>query len=244
MTGPFDDMSQASKATAVPVAGLPIECLLSGVGGFLAIYVMNILTGHLLGGGHILFVVSMGAAAMLLFAVPHSPMSQPWALVTGNLASAAIGVTIAQWVPDATIAAGLAVGCSIVAMHLLRCLHPPASATALTAVIGGPSITSLGYEYLVAPVLLNVLLLMVMAVIFNWPFAWRRYPAVFAKSSHDATQGAPSTLSPESIAEALRRSETYIDVDERDLEQIFRLACELERERGRSPDSKLAPSDE
>jgi len=242
MRGPQKDMTQANWKPAAQAVGLPLECLLSGVGGFLAIYVMNLLVGQLLGDGHILFVVSMGAAALLLFAVPHSPMSQPWALITGNVVSAAIGVTIAQWVPDTAIASGLAVGASIVAMHLLRCLHPPASATALTAVIGGPEIASLGYGYLLVPVLLNVLLLMFIAVIFNWPFAWRRYPAVFAKSSRAITQETEVKLSLESIAEALHRSETYIDVDERDIEQIFRLACHLERERNRR-DRSSEPKD-
>ena len=226
-------MTQLTKKRGAQVSGPIVESLLSGVGGFFAIYVVYVAAGHLLGNGHILFVVSMGAAAMLMFAVPHSPMAQPWAFIVGNLISAALGVTIARWVPDPAFGAALAVGASIVAMQLLRCLHPPASATALTAVIGGQSITDLGYSYLWTPVLLNVLILLAITMIFNWPFAWRRYPAVFAKSGLEAMHGSETVPSQESIAEALRQNETYLDVDERDLEQIFRNACEFERERRR-----------
>lgn len=221
-------MKQAAKNMRARVSANFVEGLLSGVGGFLAIYIINMLTGHLTGAGHTLFLVSMGAAAMLVFAVPHSPMAQPWALVTGNLLSAALGVTVARWIPDPTFGASMAVGGSIVVMQLFRCLHPPASATALTAVIGGESITSLGYGYLLMPVLLNVLMLLVIAVVFNWPFAWRRYPAVLAEKTGPDT-GGDVLLSRDAVVEALRAHDTYVDVDERDLEQIFRAAAELER---------------
>ncbi|MBI1195168.1 MAG: hypothetical protein GC138_04930 [Gammaproteobacteria bacterium] len=225
-------MTQTVKKGSTQISGPIVEGMLSGIGGFLAIYITHIVAVRFLGEGHILFVTSMGAAAMLMFAVPHSPMAQPWALITGNLVSAAIGVTVARWVPDPTLGAPLAVGGSIIAMQVLRCQHPPGSATALTAVVGGASITNLGYGYLLTPVLLNIVLLLVIAVIFNWPFAWRRYPAVFAESRlAEQARDEDIPISREAIAEALRRHDTYIDVDEHDLEQIYVSAARLERDR-------------
>jgi len=44
-------------------------------------------------------------------------------------------------------------------------------------VVGGEAITKLGWEYVWRPVLLNAALLVVLAVVVNAPFAWRRYPA-------------------------------------------------------------------
>ncbi len=61
-------------------------------------------------------------------------------------------------------------------MPYLRCLHPPGGATALTAVIGGPSVHALGFGHLLHPVLLNVIVLLGVAIVFNALFRWRRYP--------------------------------------------------------------------
>jgi CBS-domain-containing membrane protein len=61
-------------------------------------------------------------------------------------------------------------------MHYLNCLHPPGGATALSAVIGGQAVHQLGYQYLLTPVLLNVVTLLLIAIVFNYPFRWRRYP--------------------------------------------------------------------
>ncbi|HHL18714.1 MAG TPA: HPP domain-containing protein, partial [Thiothrix sp.] len=81
-------------------------------------------------------VASMGASAVLLFAVPLGPLSQPWSFVGGHLLSGLIGVTIAQSIPDVIIAGPLAVSVAIFVMYVTRCLHPPGGATALSAVVG------------------------------------------------------------------------------------------------------------
>lgn len=128
------------------------------------------LSGH----GGLLAVASMGASAVLLFAAPHGAMSQPWPVVGGHLVSAFIGVACARWFgQDPMIAASLAVSLSIAAMYGMRCLHPPGGATALYAVLGGPAVHALGYTYVFSPVLLNVLVLLVVAVAFNYPLVWQ-----------------------------------------------------------------------
>ncbi|PRC93183.1 HPP family protein [Solimicrobium silvestre] len=114
-----------------------------------------------------LLVAPMGASAVLLFALPSSPLAQPWALIGGNLVSAALGVTCAQWINDPMLAASLAVAASIGAMMVLRCVHPPSGAVALTAVLGGPLIHAEGYRFVLAPIGINSLLLLAVALIFN-----------------------------------------------------------------------------
>jgi CBS-domain-containing membrane protein len=44
-------------------------------------------------------------------------------------------------------------------------------------VIGGEAVTELGYSLIWRPVLLNAVLLVLLAMVINAPFAWRRYPA-------------------------------------------------------------------
>ena len=91
-------------------------------------------------------VPSMGASAVLLFAVPHSALGQLWNVIGGHLISDAIGAACYQWLPSNGIAAGASVGLAIGAMYYTRCIHPPGGATALAAVIGGQNIHALGYR--------------------------------------------------------------------------------------------------
>jgi CBS domain-containing membrane protein len=93
---------------------------------------------HLLLGSStsiLLLVAPMGASAVLLFAVPASPLAQPWSIVGGNLVSATVGVACATWISDLVDAAALAIALAICAMFALRCVHPPSGAVALTAVL-------------------------------------------------------------------------------------------------------------
>jgi CBS-domain-containing membrane protein len=124
----------------------------------------------------------MGSSAVLLFAAPHAPLSQPWAVFGGHLVSAFVGISCAKWLPDPVLAAPVAVAAAIAAMHYLRCMHPPGGATALGAVVGGEAVHQLGYQFVVTPVMLNVATILVAALLFNAPFAWRRYPAAWSRS--------------------------------------------------------------
>ncbi len=112
-------------------------------------------------------VAPLGASAVLVFAVPASPLAQPWSVIGGNTVSALIGVAVYRWVPSPALAAGIAVGGAILAMSLLRCLHPPGGAAALTAVIGGQSVHAAGYAFAFAPVAINSLALVVLAMLFH-----------------------------------------------------------------------------
>jgi CBS domain-containing membrane protein len=112
-------------------------------------------------------VAPMGASAVLVFAVPASPLAQPWSVIGGNVVSALAGVTAARFVPAPHLAAGCAVGGAILAMSLLRCLHPPGGAAALTAVIGGPTIAAAGYTFPFVPVGVNALLLVGTGLLFH-----------------------------------------------------------------------------
>jgi CBS-domain-containing membrane protein len=184
-----------------------------------------------------LMVASMGATAVLLFGAPHGVLSQPWALFVGHGVSAIIGVGCQKLFPGEPWTPALAVGAAVGAMHYLRCLHPPGGATALSAVIGGSDIHVLGYQYLVTPVLLNVIAIFVVAVAFNGLFAWRRYPAHLARRGGGTRSpgGEGGLLTHEDFAAALQQFDSYIDVSSEDLAELFELAMRHAREGGSHP---------
>lgn len=204
-----------------------LEKLLSAAGGFIGILLTMWVSHHYLGvQGAAMLVASMGASAVLLFAAPHGALSQPWPVLGGHLVSALIGVTIARVIPDILIAAPLSVALAIAAMYYLRCIHPPGGATAISAVIGSSELHALGYHYVLTPVLLNVVILLVVAVALNYAFPWRRYPVSFRKAPAESkAQDAGRYLRHEDFAYALNELGTYIDIDENDLSNIYRLAA-------------------
>ncbi|WP_455234892.1 HPP family protein [Thiogranum longum] len=161
-----------------------LEKWISGCGGLVGILGVMTVSQQSLGlNGSASLVASMGASAVLLFAVPHGPLSQPWPVFGGHLVSALIGVACAKLIAPALLAAAAAVALAISSMYYLRCIHPPGGATALTAVAGGEAVHALGFTYVLTPVLLNVLIILAVAFLFNLPFSWRRYPSVWASSS-------------------------------------------------------------
>ncbi|MFN2309436.1 MAG: HPP family protein [Gammaproteobacteria bacterium] len=224
------------------------EKLVSAVGGLCGMLAVAMLSQLLLGDSSAAawVVASMGATTVLLFAVPHGPLSQPWPVFGGHLVAAAIGVTCAQHIPDQAFAGAVAVALTIAAMHYLRCIHPPGGATALTAIIGGDSIQGLGYSYLLTPVLLNCLIILGVAVVFNFAFPWRRYPAALARYftakaasrlSMTNAEAEGSEITRENLASALKSMDKTLDVSEDDLEKIYALAL------NKSQGASLRPAD-
>ena len=203
------------------------ERLVSALGGFISIFAILAISAYSLGTeGSLLIIPSMGASAVLLFAVPHGALSQPWNVLGGHLVSALIGVSCYLLVPQPFAAAALAVGLAIGAMYYLRCIHPPGGATALAAVIGGETTHALGYRFVFTPVLENVLLILVVAVVFNYAFKWRRYPAWLIRDEPAPATGGGARTSIEhaDLVAALAQIDSYIDVSEHDLLRIYELA--------------------
>ena len=204
------------------------EKLISTVGGFVGILLVLVVSSRVLDfHGAALVVASMGASAVLLFATPHSTLSQPWSLLGGHMISAAIGVTCAQLIPNPIYAGAVAVALSIGAMHYLRCLHPPGGATALTAVLGGEPVRALGYAFLVTPVLANVMIILIVALIANYPFPWRRYPYWLSTPKNGQggeNHGEKCVIAHSDLVYALSEIDSFIDVSEADLLRIYHMA--------------------
>jgi len=203
---------------------------LGGVVGVLGIFLVSeALFGHDIA---VTIVPSMGASAVLLFAAPHAPFSQPWNVVAGHLLSAVIGVACWSFIPHLAVAASVGVGLAIGAMYIARCLHPPGGATALAAVIGSAQLHALGFGYVLQPILFNVVVITLIAAVFNGLFSWRRYPAQMPVKARpvaaEAVEYAP--INHEDFVYALSQIDTIVDVTEDDLLQIYRLATKRHRE--------------
>lgn len=202
------------------------EKLLSGGAAFVAMLLVGVTNRLLLpDAAAMTLVASMGASAVLLYAVHHGPLSQPWSFAGGHLVSAPIGVACTQLVHEPVVAAALAVGLAISAMYFLRCLHPPGGATALTAVVGGDAVTSMGFTYILLPVAANVVLMLLAALLVNNVLAGRRYPHRVKKLPETpADEQVSIEVGLEDLEYALREIDTFIDVDADDLARIYSYA--------------------
>lgn len=165
-------------------------------------------------------VPPMGASAVLLFAVPASPMAQPWPVIGGNVISALVGVVVAHVMPLSAISAGLAVGGAIALMSILRCLHPPGGAAALVGLFAG---TSASYFFPLMPVGMNAVILVASAYAYH-RFSGHAFPHVApAPAAAPAAKApAPFTFSRNDMEASLAEiGETY-DISLDDLETVLR----------------------
>ncbi|MBT1698958.1 HPP family protein [Fulvivirgaceae bacterium PWU4] len=154
------------------------EHLWTFLGAFTGIGLIGFLHSSYLSVSDNLFLVgSFGASSVLIYGVINSPLAQPRNLIGGHVISAIVGVTINYLIPEAWLAAALAVAIAIVLMQITKTLHPPGGATALIAIIGSEKIKSFGYAYVLSPILTGVIILLLVALVFNNITSHRSYPA-------------------------------------------------------------------
>jgi CBS domain-containing membrane protein len=204
------------RACSGAIFGLLLAGLLSQLAG--AQYGNDGGTGYL--------IAPMGASAVLLFCLPGSPLAQPWSVVGGNMISGLIGIACLRLMGDAVAVAALAGAIAIGTMFLLRCLHPPGGAVALTVVLGGPAVHAAGYGFVLAPIGLNSLLLVCAAMLFN-NLTGRRYPhaqqpvRVNPHATADVITTSRLGFTAQDLDLVLQRHNRVLDVSRDDLEQIM-----------------------
>lgn len=202
---------------------LPVkERILSGVGALCGLAISSLISWYVLGGINAWYIAPMGASSVLLFAVPNSPLAQPWNVIIGNILAGVIGVTCTQLLADSTTAFSLAVGFAIFMMMTTDSLHPPSGAVAITAVLGGDAVHRLGFNFILYPVLLNSILLLLFAVFFN-RLIGRHYPltAHLNERSKDPTPTQKVSIQPKDIEYALDHHTELLDISQYDLEKII-----------------------
>lgn len=209
------------------------EIIVSSLTALLAtlcvIYMSKELLNYLNVDENIYILIPIAATSVLVFAVPHGALSQPWQVIVGHLVSAFVGVICYKYFgKDLATAAALAVSISIMAMLFFRCVHPPGGATALGAVLGGDSIHQLGYSYIFIPTLLNSLIIISVAIALNYPFNWRRYPShLYYKKNLAATISPGSRanqVTVEDFMKAVGEHGSFIDITDEGWNEIFEKA--------------------
>ncbi|QUN29069.1 HPP family protein [Cupriavidus sp. KK10] len=209
----------------LPVPASRKERFKSCLGALLGLICTEWISHQTLGGFNPWFVAPMGASAVLLFAVPSSPLAQPWSIIGGNLIAAVIGVACARWIPDPGLAAAVAVAIAIALMFQFHCVHPPSGAVAITAVFGGPAVSALGFGFVAVPVLFNSMLLLMMALAFN-NLSRRRYPhrppePAMQHGTKDVPPSQRVGVTRADLDAALKVRGEFLDIEEDDLEQIL-----------------------
>jgi len=157
-------------------------------------------------------IAPLGATAVLVFAVPSSPLAQPWSVIGGNTLSALVGIACANWIPDPAVGAAVAVAAAIGVMFATRCLHPPGGAAALLAVLTHTT----HFSSALFPALTNSVLMVLAGVIYN-SLTGRRYPHVQVAQP----PRADARFSQADIEAVLARYNQVLDISRDDLESLI-----------------------
>lgn len=170
-------------------------------------------------------IAPIGASAVLVFAVPASPLAQPWPVFGGNVVAACVGVTVLHLVPVTLAAIAIAVASAILVMSLLRCLHPPSGAVAITTILGGQAIVDAGYLYPISVVAANSAALIGAGWLFH-RFTGHSYP-----HRTTASPAMPVGLLRADIDQAVQEAHETFDIDLADLEAILLKAERIAEQR-------------
>lgn len=173
-----------------------------------------------------LFLVApFGATAVLLFAVPNSPLAQPWSAIVGNTVAALVGVAMCLVVADPALRIALAVGLAITATILCRAIHPPAGAVAMTAAMSPDAVADLGFWFALAPIGLGTASLVMLATVYarltgrHYPF--RHFDDPSTRGTEDRTPTERLGLSEDELAGILERYSQSFNLGLEDLAQLI-----------------------
>lgn len=183
------------------------------------------LLGHLVPAGEGLpwIMAPVGASAVLVFAVPASPLAQPWPVVGGNLISVLVGMAVGKLCAlggiGAPVAVSLAVGGAIAVMAMARCTHPPGGAAAILGAMAGiaPAAHLPGP---LAPLALNVIGIAGVGWLYNamTGHPWPHIPVVPPSPAPLRTV----TYDREDLDAVLADWDETLDVEPDDLDALFR----------------------
>ena len=188
--------------------------------------------GGLLGGGLVAFLAkfigdfvqinewamaSLGASALLIFVLPSSPMAQPKAVIGGNIIAALVGISCAIFIQDPRIGVPVAIGVSIFAMLFFNCLHAPAAATALSAVLGH----IISYRFALFPVLIDSVLLVLAGIIYNRATG-KSYPHIPQAPSPQAISKNTGQDDSSEVNSVLAQYKEFFDINTDDLTNIIK----------------------
>lgn len=168
------------------------EAVRAGLGaliglGLVGIFVLSPAVDFRLG---LFLIAPFGATSVLVFAVPNSPLAQPWSAVIGNTVAALVAVAVCMLVSEPTLRIALAVSLAITTTILCRALHPPAGAVAMTVAMNPDVVDKLGFQFAIMPVAVGTIVLVLIAMGYA-KLTGRHYPLrQFDDPNHHGTKDA------------------------------------------------------
>lgn len=211
--------SWLARLRPAPLAIDRAEALRTAAGAALGILFAAVASRMLAGTGPAAawMIAPLGASAVLVFAMPASPLAQPWAVLAGNTVSALVGVACAILIPDVALAGGVAVAVAIGLMVGLRCLHPPGGAAALLMVLAHTT----QFRFALFPVLLNSLLLVAMGILYN-SLTGRPYPRAQLPAGEPGLRPVHGrSFTEEDLDAALAHYNQVVDISRADLQVLL-----------------------
>ncbi|WP_417277503.1 HPP family protein [Celeribacter sp.] len=170
-------------------------------------------------------VAPFGASSVLLFAVPNSPLAQPWSAIVGNTVAALVGVAVCLLVTDPALRIALAVGLAITATILCRAIHPPAGAVAMTAAMSPDAIAHLGFWFALTPIAVGTISLVLLATVYarltgrHYPF--RQFDDPSSHGTRDRNPMERLGLSEEELTGILERYRQSFNLGVEDLARLI-----------------------
>lgn len=170
-------------------------------------------------------VAPFGASSVLLFAVPNSPLAQPWSAIVGNTVAALVGVAVCFLVADPALRIALAVGLAITATILCRAVHPPAGAVAMTAAMSPDAIAHLGFWFALTPIGVGTVSLVLLATLYarltgrHYPF--RQFDDPSNHGTNDRNPMERLGLSEEALTGILERYRQSFNLGVEDLARLI-----------------------
>jgi len=196
------------------------EAIVSAVAAALTIIANAWISHYVLPPEYQVFLAaSMGASTILAMVAYRSPMSQPWAILGGHLVAAVMGLVSVFFVKEMVLAAAAAMALTILAQLILRCLHAPGGGTALLPVLGSEAILAEGFGF-VFVVVVNSLVLIIFAIIFNNLHPGRRYPVPPGTDESYTVR----VYTQDELEEAVKSVTSHLDIAPEDLDRISQQA--------------------
>jgi len=123
---------------------------------------------------HFFALTSIGSTAVLLFAAPEAPASQPLTILVSHMMGAVIGLLLLHSVGNHAWSMALGVALTAVLMKMFGIMHPPAGANPMIVLN-----IHAGWMFLLDPLWISLLIVGVGAFVWSrlrpgqsWPVGW------------------------------------------------------------------------
>lgn len=201
------------------------ELLRAGIGALLGLFLAGYLCSLAFGPSIALHLLGpLAASAVLVFAVHSGPLAQPWPVFGSYAVAGVVGLAMRYGFGNELWVAAAALGISLALMCVLRCLHPPGGGVAASAVLADSGLVAMG-DHLMEPILLNALILIAVAVLYNRMtgvhYPKRPAPSKALHHTHDPLPSERVGVNSADLDQALEDIGEFVDVTREELERII-----------------------